>query len=301
MSICGSCSKAASPELSLKQCSGCRSVAYCSTACQLVDWKGGHKACCKEIQAREEVYATSASGESNDDGVDPRVLEHWKFQGMPGDALGEVKKITGEAASILPRSTVHGLQGIFDDLVSKSRTEDLGALHAAFEGCVPPVVKMALLQNGENGAEGVSLSPSAQWLYTLLHITHYLTIPSTSHRRFLLSERGTSLTKEMLVIDVKDVILRCPDSVRHGPNVDHESKSTFATGAQVKICGLLTRPEMNGKIAIVTAFDEAGSRYAVSLEDESSFKLKASNLREYSKLSKFQEDAPLLVVRFMHL
>jgi hypothetical protein len=59
-----------------------------------------------------------------------------------------------------------GFRAFFGDLVSQSRTEDLGALHAEFEGCVHPLVKLALLQNGENRADDVSLSPSAQWLYT---------------------------------------------------------------------------------------------------------------------------------------
>jgi Tetratricopeptide repeat/MYND finger len=35
-------------------CSGCRRVCYCSKACQLVDWKAGHKKACKQSLSQKE-------------------------------------------------------------------------------------------------------------------------------------------------------------------------------------------------------------------------------------------------------
>lgn len=35
-----------------KRCASCLAVRYCSKACQLADWKAGHKAVCSELAAR---------------------------------------------------------------------------------------------------------------------------------------------------------------------------------------------------------------------------------------------------------
>ena len=51
--ICGK--KAAGP------CKGCRTVAYCSTECQRIDWRDrGHRAACKKIQAERAAEAARA-------------------------------------------------------------------------------------------------------------------------------------------------------------------------------------------------------------------------------------------------
>lgn len=49
---CGYCNK---KTLSLRRCSACQVVYYCSPACQRRDWKGQHKVKCKELQARKET------------------------------------------------------------------------------------------------------------------------------------------------------------------------------------------------------------------------------------------------------
>lgn len=49
---CGYCNK---KTLSLRRCSACQVVYYCSPACQRGDWKGQHKVKCKELQARKET------------------------------------------------------------------------------------------------------------------------------------------------------------------------------------------------------------------------------------------------------
>ncbi|XP_021369227.1 uncharacterized protein LOC110460574 isoform X4 [Mizuhopecten yessoensis] len=48
---CGFCDK---KTLSLRRCSACQQVYYCSTVCQREDWKLQHKAKCKEIQKRKQ-------------------------------------------------------------------------------------------------------------------------------------------------------------------------------------------------------------------------------------------------------
>ncbi|TYI22745.1 hypothetical protein ES332_A06G124400v1 [Gossypium tomentosum] len=56
---CAVCSNPAS-----KKCSRCKSVRYCSSACQRVDWKDGHKTKCKEIstQTTTTTVFSSCSG-----------------------------------------------------------------------------------------------------------------------------------------------------------------------------------------------------------------------------------------------
>ena len=46
--LCAACG--AKPEKRL-MCAGCNKVCYCSKECQKKDWKAGHKALCKKIQA----------------------------------------------------------------------------------------------------------------------------------------------------------------------------------------------------------------------------------------------------------
>ena len=43
--LCTHCQKTC---LNLKRCSVCKTVAYCSTKCQKLSWKGGHKTLCKK-------------------------------------------------------------------------------------------------------------------------------------------------------------------------------------------------------------------------------------------------------------
>jgi hypothetical protein len=40
----------------LKLCSGCQDVRYCSTECQKKDWKMGHKAVCQLYQKMSQAY-----------------------------------------------------------------------------------------------------------------------------------------------------------------------------------------------------------------------------------------------------
>lgn len=47
--ICAKCH--AHPESSLKRCSQCKKVSYCSKNCQIAAWKGGHKATCRKAEA----------------------------------------------------------------------------------------------------------------------------------------------------------------------------------------------------------------------------------------------------------
>ncbi|XP_033760710.1 uncharacterized protein LOC117342620 isoform X2 [Pecten maximus] len=49
---CGYCGR---NTLSLRRCSSCQDVYYCSTVCQHEDWRGQHKVRCKEIQKRKET------------------------------------------------------------------------------------------------------------------------------------------------------------------------------------------------------------------------------------------------------
>ncbi|XP_033760711.1 uncharacterized protein LOC117342621 [Pecten maximus] len=49
---CGYCNK---KTLSLRRCSACQDVYYCSTVCQREDWRGQHKVKCKEIQKWNET------------------------------------------------------------------------------------------------------------------------------------------------------------------------------------------------------------------------------------------------------
>ncbi|KZV73621.1 hypothetical protein PENSPDRAFT_283038 [Peniophora sp. CONT] len=41
------------PPHALSKCSGCATVQYCNGACQMKDWKAGHKAACKELKAQQ--------------------------------------------------------------------------------------------------------------------------------------------------------------------------------------------------------------------------------------------------------
>ena len=45
--ICACCGAAKSPTTSLSQCAACKTVLYCSRACQVRHWKLGHKGACK--------------------------------------------------------------------------------------------------------------------------------------------------------------------------------------------------------------------------------------------------------------
>ena len=58
--------------LHTRACSGCRVARYCSTACQLADWRAGHKSVCAllaALRAREQTKAVqgarSEGGEAN--------------------------------------------------------------------------------------------------------------------------------------------------------------------------------------------------------------------------------------------
>ena len=41
------------PNTKARICAGCKSVSYCSKACQNTDWKNGHKQKCKIMQAKK--------------------------------------------------------------------------------------------------------------------------------------------------------------------------------------------------------------------------------------------------------
>lgn len=47
--MCSKCGKQESGELQMKQCAKCKSVQYCSSECQIADWKSGHREECKEF------------------------------------------------------------------------------------------------------------------------------------------------------------------------------------------------------------------------------------------------------------
>ncbi|XP_021346901.1 uncharacterized protein LOC110446199 [Mizuhopecten yessoensis] len=55
---CGFCDK---KTLSLRRCSACQQVSYCSTVCQREDWKRQHKIKCKELQKREQTEQAEKS------------------------------------------------------------------------------------------------------------------------------------------------------------------------------------------------------------------------------------------------
>lgn len=50
---CAECKVPQTPSRQLLNCSGCRSVLYCSKECQLKNWKAGHKIECKKKQAAQ--------------------------------------------------------------------------------------------------------------------------------------------------------------------------------------------------------------------------------------------------------
>jgi hypothetical protein len=52
-SVDGNCHQCGSPH-SLKNCSSCRSVRYCSVACQQKDWKA-HKVDCKRLHREHQM------------------------------------------------------------------------------------------------------------------------------------------------------------------------------------------------------------------------------------------------------
>lgn len=58
-----SCAQCGSSSDTLKNCSRCKSVVYCSSACQLRHWVGGHKALCLVIKngSSEEVAGRGAA------------------------------------------------------------------------------------------------------------------------------------------------------------------------------------------------------------------------------------------------
>lgn len=327
LSTCGGCGKSASKDVRLKPCSACRTVAYCSQPCQLQDWKqGGHKAACKERQAAlkadDEAPATLEANEtsaisSGGGAVDPRLLKRWKFEGASGKVshpfeaafdgrrqLSETKKMSQEIKASLAHAKAN------------SGTSDNGALFEVFQACMPPFVKLAILQNG--GVEGVRLSPEAQWLYSAMHICGYLHTKPPAMRRFHLTDRAK---QQLLVIDIRDPILTCPEdgTVEHGPVSDDMERTVMRAklglaaetptvekklepGSCITIRGLTSRPELNGRQGAIVGWNEAAKRYKVEVEGgQGSFQLKCENVQRWTKTSRYEGEAPLVMVRWMRL
>jgi hypothetical protein len=201
---------------------------------------------------------------------------------------------------------------------ARSADSDYGSLYEAFQACMPPLVKMAIMQNGTKGAEGVNLPPPALWLYTLMHIGLQLHSCEPSFRRFHVTDRAK---QQVLVLDVRDPILTCPDdgSVLHGPVSDKSLASRkfrdklgladepleptkLKAGTCVSLLGLSVRPELNGKLGAIISWDAKAERYKVEVEGgQGPFQLKTENVKEWTKTSRFEGEAPLILVRWMLL
>ncbi|XP_069103985.1 uncharacterized protein [Argopecten irradians] len=85
---CGYCGK---KPLSLRRCSACKEVYYCSPVCQRLDWKGQHKVKCEEIQYRRKLEYVNVSDDT------PFVP---KRENKGGTVLYPTKSIGGNAQEV---------------------------------------------------------------------------------------------------------------------------------------------------------------------------------------------------------
>ncbi|XP_060083307.1 uncharacterized protein LOC132562576 [Ylistrum balloti] len=94
---CGFCGK---KPLSLRRCSGCQQVYYCSTVCQRDDWRGSHKVKCKDIQNRKQTGTAETPEDfpfipKSESGVGNVVYPSEPIHGITHDKYIELTKQDG--------------------------------------------------------------------------------------------------------------------------------------------------------------------------------------------------------------
>ena len=83
------CKVCKASQVNLFRCSRCRSVSYCSKACQTLHWKNGHKKTCIPVKKKT---STTTSGSGSDE--NPNVAKGKK------ESTNNCNHVTGAAAAV---------------------------------------------------------------------------------------------------------------------------------------------------------------------------------------------------------
>lgn len=108
LGFCNGCNKTF-PKRSVSVCSRCRAVNYCSTECQLKDWKTGHKETCSRLRWRTTTCtsATCSIMNINENDENETCDDSNKKSGTSSTAASE--KTTGELREEKGRPTKTGI------------------------------------------------------------------------------------------------------------------------------------------------------------------------------------------------